>query len=128
VGGISSLFFHTKYTRECRPPFAACGTPDQAFGLADFLCNASKGHVLQPGAYHAIDSYRHASTFACWRILRRYRDILPQSSAALATEFQQFFPNQIVSYATPALQNIEYFAISYVREYTEIGTSTSNLF
>jgi hypothetical protein len=58
--------------------------------------------------------YRHASTFECWRSFRAYRDILPQSSAALATEFQQFFPNQIVSYVTPALENTVYFTISYV--------------
>jgi hypothetical protein len=30
VGGISILVFNTKCTRECRPQFAACGTPDRA--------------------------------------------------------------------------------------------------
>jgi hypothetical protein len=30
VGGASILVFNTKCTRECRPHFAACGTPDRA--------------------------------------------------------------------------------------------------
>jgi hypothetical protein len=30
VGGISILASNTKCTRECRPHFAACGTPDRA--------------------------------------------------------------------------------------------------
>jgi hypothetical protein len=30
VGGIPILVFNTKCTRECRPHFAACGTPDRA--------------------------------------------------------------------------------------------------
>jgi hypothetical protein len=29
VGGISIFAFNTKCTAECRPHFAACGTPDQ---------------------------------------------------------------------------------------------------
>jgi hypothetical protein len=32
VCGISILVFNTKCTRECRPHFAACGTPDRAIG------------------------------------------------------------------------------------------------
>jgi hypothetical protein len=30
VGGTSNLVFNTKCTSECRPHFAACGTPDRA--------------------------------------------------------------------------------------------------
>jgi hypothetical protein len=32
VGGISILVFNTKCNKECRPHFAACGTPDRAIG------------------------------------------------------------------------------------------------
>jgi hypothetical protein len=34
VGGIFILVFNAKCTRECRPQFAACGTPDRAMDRA----------------------------------------------------------------------------------------------
>jgi hypothetical protein len=37
VGGISNLASNTKYTRECRPHFAACGTPDRAMDCTTVL-------------------------------------------------------------------------------------------
>jgi hypothetical protein len=35
VGGISISVFNTKCTRECRPHFAACDSPDRAMGYAN---------------------------------------------------------------------------------------------
>jgi hypothetical protein len=37
-GCISILVFNTKGTRECRPHFAACGTPDRAIPWLLFFC------------------------------------------------------------------------------------------
>jgi hypothetical protein len=42
VGGISILVFNIKCTRECRPHFAACGTPGRAM---DLLFDAGKGEI-----------------------------------------------------------------------------------
>jgi hypothetical protein len=47
VGGISILVFNTKCSRECRPHFAACGTPDRAVRVSD--CPAT---LLMTGRRH----------------------------------------------------------------------------
>jgi hypothetical protein len=41
-GGISILASNTKRTRECRPHFAACGTPDRAIHMMAQVCWASR--------------------------------------------------------------------------------------
>jgi hypothetical protein len=42
VGGISILASNTKCTRECRPHFAACGTPDRAIGFLSLKLRVSR--------------------------------------------------------------------------------------
>jgi hypothetical protein len=74
VGGISILVFNTKCTRECRPHFAACGTPDRA-------SDTPKALLSRQGKGHTVAGYGRQST----RVRSEDRSFVPTCGDAFDT-------------------------------------------